>query len=76
MKLTLVPTDRIETHEGAPARLWMGETETGVPVHAWIRAVSPQTFDASALLAFETELKELPPVRREAVSFDYRFVDD
>ena len=55
MKLTLTPTDKIETLDGKPARLWTGETEAGVPVHAWIYAVSPQTHDAAQLAAFDAE---------------------
>ena len=76
MKLTLTPTDKFETFDGKPMRLWKGETEAGVPVHAWIHAVSPQTHDATQLAAFDAELKALPPVRRQLVSFDYRMVAD
>lgn len=74
MKLTLAPTDRMETIEGAPCRLWEGVTDAGTPVHVWVRCVSPQTHDPAALAVFDAELKALPPVRRELVSFDYRFV--
>ena len=74
MKLTLSPTDKIETIEGAPCRRWEGTTESGVPVHAWIRAVSPQTHDKEANATFDRELLALPPVRKELVSFDMRFV--
>jgi hypothetical protein len=76
MQLTLKPTDRIQTIEGTPCRLWEGTTEKGVPVHAYIRCVSPQTHDAEAIAVFDAELKALPPARREAVSFDMRFFVD
>ncbi len=37
MKITLEPTDCIQTIEGAPCRLWTGTTDGGVPVHAFIQ---------------------------------------
>ncbi len=76
MKLVLEPTDRIETFEGAPCRIWKGQTENGVDVIVLIRCVSPQTHDAEKLAVFDAELKAMPPVRRELVSFDYRMVAD
>ena len=72
MKLTISPTDRIETIEGAPCRRWEGLSDQGTPVHVWVRMLSPQTHDEAALRAFDQELKALPEVRRELVSFDYR----
>lgn len=76
MKLTLEPTDRMEAFEGAPCRVWKGSTESGVEVVAFVRCVSPQTHDELQLAVFDKELKALPPVRRELVSFDYRMVAD
>lgn len=76
MKLTLEPTDRFETINGQPHRIWKGANEAGTPVLAYIRAVSPQTHDEAALAAFDRELRALPPARRELVSFDYRMVID
>jgi hypothetical protein len=54
--------------------VWTGETETGTPVRAWVRMVSPQTHDAEANEQFARELKELPKFRKELVSFDLRMV--
>lgn len=76
MKLTLEPTDRLQTFDGAPARVWKGVTDSGVEVLAFIRCVQPQTHDEAKLAAFDAELKALPPVRKELVSFDYRMVAD
>ena len=72
MKLILEPTDRIQTVDGSPARVWRGSTETGIPVEAFIRAVSPQTHDPEANALFDRELQALPPARRELVSYDLR----
>ena len=74
MKLNLEPTAHIETIEGVPCRRWEGVTDAGTPVHAWIRMLSPQTHDAAMLAAFDRELCALPPVERQLVSFDFRFV--
>lgn len=74
MKLTIEPTNRIETVEGAPCRLWEGVTDRGTPVHVWVRMLSPQTHDEAALKAFDEELTALPKVERQLVSFDFRMV--
>ena len=76
MKLTLEPTDKMQTFDGAPCRIWKGQTESGVEVVAFVRCIQPQTHDESKLAVFDKELKALPPVRRELVSFDYRMVAD
>jgi hypothetical protein len=74
MKLTLEPTDKIQSIDGSPSRLWTGVTEKGVPVHAYIRCVSPQTHDAEANAEFSRALQELPKPRREGITFDMRFI--
>lgn len=71
MKLTIEPTDRIEKIEGVECRRWEGTTETGVPVHAWVRCLSPQTHDEEALKVFDAELQALPPAT--LALFDIRF---
>ena len=74
MKLTIEPTSIIETIEGVPCRRWEGVTDAGTPVHVWVRMLSPQTHDPSALEAFDRELQALPQMERQLVSFDYRMV--
>jgi hypothetical protein len=73
MRLTLEPTDRMQTFDGAPARVWKG---VGVEVLAFIRCVQPQTHDEEKLAAFDKELRALPQPCKELVSFDYRMVAD
>ena len=51
-----------------------GATDQGTPVHVWVRMLSAQTHDQAALAVFDRELKALPPVKRELMSFDFRFV--
>lgn len=66
MKLTLENTDKIvELRIGGvdvPARIWEGQTESGVPVHCFITRVAPTVEDspqnADKFRQFEKELKE------------------
>lgn len=73
MKLSLEPTDRVETVQGTPCRVWSGITDAGTPVLAFVAVVQPQTHDPEQLAAFEATLREMP-YRRELVSFDLRMV--
>lgn len=73
MKLTLEPTDRIESVQGTPCRVWKGTTEEGTEILAWIATVQPQTQDPEQLAAFERALRNVP-YRRELVSFDLRML--
>lgn len=74
MKLTIEPTDRIQSMDGVPHRVWKGTTDSGVPVEAYVRAVTAMTHDPAALAVFDRELKALPQPRRELVSFDLRML--
>ncbi len=72
MKLSLEPTDEIERVNGTLCRKWKGTTDLGTPVMAWIAIIQPQTHEPERLQEFEEQLRELPPARREPVSFDIR----
>jgi hypothetical protein len=76
MKLTLEPTDKTQSVDGVPHRVWKGETEKGVPVLAYIRAVSPQTHDEAVNAEFARELQLLPPARATGITYDLRFFVD
>lgn len=67
-------TATIQLINGQPHRLWKGKTDTEVPVHVYVRTLSPQTHDPDALERFDRELKALPPPEPELVSFDWRMV--
>lgn len=41
-----------------PARVWRGETDDGVPLVAFVLAVSPQTHDPQVLARFGFELED------------------
>ncbi len=74
MKITIEPTATIEMVNGTMCRLWTGETDKGVPMHAYIAVVQPQTHDAEAIADFERALIERQAESRQAVIFDTRFV--
>lgn len=75
MNIVLAPTTVIERVQGVECRRWIGETDAGTHVHAWIALLQPQTHDAAALAVFEAQLKEVK-VERQLVSIDHRMVDD
>jgi hypothetical protein len=63
MKITLESTPVIvEVDDGVMARRWTGATDTGIPVVAYVVAVSPQTHDEAALARFTAELEVLESV--------------
>lgn len=70
MKITIESTQKIvslEVREGAhgismPARIWEGQTETGIPVHCFVTRIAPTVEDIpenkAKFVEFERELKE------------------
>lgn len=56
MKITIESTSKIVEINGVPARIWEGETEKGIKVHAFItRIAAPKDQN---LTEFEKELQE------------------
>ena len=63
MTITLSSTTKIVEINGAPARIWEGETADGIKCHAFItRIAAHQDQDLSQ---FEAELKEHRPLSPE-----------
>lgn len=59
MKLTLESTTQIVKLDGIPARVWEGQTDSGVRVHAFVTRVAvAEGLPASHYEQFEKELKE------------------
>lgn len=76
MKVTLENTDRIVelvvNGRTVPARIWQGQTETGVEVHAYITRIAVgKDADASQ---FERELQSTAPLRPELSVIPTRLV--
>jgi hypothetical protein len=56
VKITIESTTKIVQVDGVPARIWEGQTETGIPVHCYItRIAAARDVD---LKQFERELRE------------------
>lgn len=72
MKATLNPTEKIVELDGVPARVWEGETESGIKVHAFITRIAvSKDEDASQ---FEEELEEHDPLSAEIESYPARLI--
>lgn len=56
MKVTIQNTTKIVELNGVPARIWEGETESGIKVHAFITRIAVQKDDDCS--QFEKELQE------------------
>jgi hypothetical protein len=54
MKLIIESTSKVVTVDGVPARIWEGETQTGVRVHCYITRVAVE--NAGDQTQFEREL--------------------
>ena len=72
MKLIIKNTSKAVTLNGLPARIWEGETSTGIPVHCYITRVAVHESllkDFSVARQFESELAEQqkPSVEIEAI---------
>jgi len=62
MKVQLESTEKIVRLNGVPARLWEGNTESGVAVHAYIvRVAVKEGQPAECYVQFERELRECRP---------------
>lgn len=58
MEITIHNTDKIVTLNGVPARIWEGQTKSGIAVHCYVtRIAAPIEADCAE---FERELKETP----------------
>jgi hypothetical protein len=56
VKIAIESTTKIVTLNGVPARVWEGETESGVPVVCFITRIAVEkSFDSSE---FDAELQE------------------
>ena len=75
MKLTLQNTEETVTVNGVPARIWTGETESGVKVTALITRIAVHKDAGEQELArFEAELQECAPPTAEVQAWPMRMV--
>lgn len=72
MKITLESTTKVVELNGVPARLWEGETESGIQVHAFITRIAVHKDDDAS--QFEKELKEQRPPSVAVAAYPARLV--
>jgi hypothetical protein len=72
MKITIESTTQIVEVNGIPARIWDGETESGIKVCCLITRIAAHQ-DAD-LIQFDAELKEQCPPFREFDAFPLRMI--
>ena len=67
MKIEIESTTKIVTLNNIPARIWVGKTESGIPVHCFVTRIAVRK-DADAS-EFERELQEhkAPTAEIEAI---------
>lgn len=68
MKVTLQSTTKLVTLNGVPARIWEGQTESGIKVHAYITRIAID-MNETRTDEFETELlqQEQPSAEVRAI---------
>jgi hypothetical protein len=75
MKITVVSTEKIVHVNGVKARLWEGETESGIPVHCFIPLIAPTIPPLDARQKeFLAELKQTKAPSAEMETYPARLV--
>lgn len=74
MKITLVPTSQIVDLNGAPHRVWEGQSDKGVPLQALVAQVAVHKDHNNS--EFERELRESKPGRPGVEVFPLRMFLD
>jgi hypothetical protein len=67
LTITIEPTDRLTTIDGAPVRAWAGRTADGVPCTVFVRLVAVDR-DEDATAFNQTLLEQLSPGRHVPLS--------
>lgn len=60
MKITIKSTNKIVELNGVPARVWEGQTESGIKVHCFVTRIAIN-HDELRANEFEKELQETTP---------------
>lgn len=56
MRIQIESTEKIVTLNGVPARIWEGQTESGIPVHCYVTRIAVANDQDTT--EFEKELQE------------------
>lgn len=68
MRITLESTTKIVEVNGVPARIWEGETKSGIPVHAYITRVAVEEGESQEEFERELETHRAPSPAVQAIS--------
>lgn len=72
MTITITSTEKMVELNGVPARVWEGETESGIPVHCFVtRIAAPADADCSQ---FARELQEHAPPSVDVAEYPPRML--
>jgi hypothetical protein len=72
MRITLESTSKIVQLNGQSVRIWQGQTESGIPMHAYVPLVAVDK-DADQT-EFERELRSHAPPRAELEAIPMRML--
>jgi hypothetical protein len=72
MKVTLQNTSKIVQLNGVPARVWEGQTESGIKVHAFITRIAVEKSQDTS--EFEKELQEQSAPSAEVEAIPLRMI--
>jgi hypothetical protein len=68
MKITVESTTKITELNGIPARVWVGETDSGIKIHCFITRVAVNVDEPRANeLAIELQEQKAPSAEIEAI---------
>lgn len=73
MRVTIESTEKIIEFNGIPARVWEGETESGIKIHCYITRVAINA-DESRIDEFQKELQEQKPPSAEIQAIPLRMI--
>ena len=73
MKVILENTTKVVYLNGVPARIWEGETETGIKVHAYVTRIAIDV-DEPRFQEFTKELEECKAPSKEIEAIPIRLI--
>ncbi len=74
MKITVSNTSKIVNLNGVTARVWEGQSDTGIPVICFISRIAIDANVKEHVQQFEAELKEVSAPSVEAQSFPTKMI--
>jgi hypothetical protein len=72
MKITVTSTEQIVQFNDVPARVWAGETDSGIPVHCFITRIAVDEKENTE--QFDRELQTHEPPRPELAVYPLKMI--